>query len=130
LSGVVLDSHVLHWWSVESGRISRTATHAIATADELLVADITWWELAWLASHERITVTVPIASWLAQLARQVRTIAVTPSIAATAALLPSTFPGDPADRLIYATAIETGLRLVTRDERLRAHRAPRPITIW
>jgi len=130
LSGVVLDSHVLHWWSVESGRISRTATHAIATADELLVADITWWELAWLASQERITVTVPIASWLAQLATQVRTIAVTPRIAATAALLPSTFPGDPADRLIYATAIETGLRLVTRDERLRAHRAPRPITLW
>ena len=130
MSGVVLDSHILHWWSVESGRISRTATHAIATADELLVADITWWELAWLASHERITVTVPIASWLAQLATQVRTITATPAIAATAALLPSTFPGDPADRLIYATAIETGLRLVTRDERLRAHRAPRPITLW
>ncbi len=130
MSAVVLDSHVLHWWSVESARVSRTATQAIAGADELLVADITWWELAWLASHERIAVTVPIASWLAQLATQVRTVPVTPAIAATAALLPSTFPGDPADRLIYATAIETGARLVTRDERLRAHRAPRPITIW
>jgi PIN domain nuclease of toxin-antitoxin system len=42
----------------------------------------------------------------------------------------ATFPGDPADRLIYATAIEQGVRLVTKDRRLRAHRHPRPLTLW
>jgi PIN domain nuclease of toxin-antitoxin system len=31
-----------------------------------------------------------------------------PSIADTAVSLPATFPADPADRLIYATAIESG----------------------
>jgi PIN domain nuclease of toxin-antitoxin system len=30
------------------------------------------------------------------------------------------FPGDPADRLIYATAIEHGSRIASADERLRA----------
>jgi PIN domain nuclease of toxin-antitoxin system len=64
------------------------------------------------------------------LSEQVRTIGTTPAIAATAVSLPSSFPGDPADRLIYATAIENGWSLVTKDQRLRRHRHPRPITVW
>jgi PIN domain nuclease of toxin-antitoxin system len=95
---VVLDSHVVHWWSAEPDRISAAASKAIGAADELAVADISWFELAWLARHERIVLTIPIASWLVQLATQVRTIAVTPAIASTAVSLPSSFPGDPADR--------------------------------
>jgi PIN domain nuclease of toxin-antitoxin system len=35
-----------------------------------------------------------------------------------------------ADRLIYATAIEHGYRLVTKDEKLRSHRQPRPVALW
>ena len=130
MSAVVLDSHVLHWWSAEPERISAAAAKAIGEADELAVADISWFELAWLARHERIVLTIPIASWLDQLARQVRTITVTPAIAATAVALPSSFPGDPADRLIYATAAENGWRLITKDRRLRYHRAPQPVTLW
>jgi PIN domain nuclease of toxin-antitoxin system len=60
----------------------------------------------------------------------IRTVSITPAIAATAVSLPSSFPGDPADRLIYATAIEHGLRLVTKDVKLRSHPHPRPIAIW
>jgi PIN domain nuclease of toxin-antitoxin system len=74
--------------------------------------------------------TIPLASWLGQLAAQVRTMPVTPAIAAAAVSLPASFPGDPADRLIYATAIETGLRLITKDRKLRAHRGPQPVTLW
>ena len=130
MTSVVLDSHVLHWWSAEPHRVSKAATRAIATADELAVADITWFELGWLAEHELIRLTIPIGSWLRQLATQVRTVAITPDIAATAVGLPSSFSGDPADRLIYATALEAGARLVTKDRRLRDHRHPRPVTIW
>jgi PIN domain nuclease of toxin-antitoxin system len=127
---VVLDSHVVHWWSAEPDRISAAATKAISDADELAVADISWFELAWLARHERIVVTIPIASWLQQLASQVRTIPVTPAIANTAVNLPSSFPGDPADRLIYATATEHGWPLITKDRRLRAHRHPHRVAVW
>lgn len=74
--------------------------------------------------------TVPVRSWLEQLAAQVRTLPLTPAIADTAVSLPSSFPGDPADRLIYATAIEHGLRLVTKDRKLRAHRHPQPLALW
>jgi PIN domain nuclease of toxin-antitoxin system len=127
---IVLDSHAVHWWAAEPDRISRAATKALDEADELAVAAISWFELGWLAEHERIIVTIPIRSWLDQLAAQVRTLPLTPAIAATAVALPSSFPGDPADRLIYATAIEHGLRLVTKDRKLRDHPHPRQLAVW
>lgn len=130
MTTVLLDSHVLHWWSAEPARLSRSATKKVGTADELAVASITWFELAWLADHERIVVAVPVRSWLEQLAAEVRTVGTTPAVAATAVALPESFPGDPADRLIYATAIEHGWELVTKDRRLRTHRHPRSVTVW
>jgi PIN domain nuclease of toxin-antitoxin system len=130
LTTVLLDTHVLQWWSAEPDRLSKDAAAAIADAGQLAVSAISWFELAWLATHERIVVTVPIRSWLDELAAEVHTIGITPAIADTATALPSTFPGDAADRLIYATAVEHGWELVTKDRRLRQHRHPRRITIW
>ena len=130
MSTVILDTHVVHWWSAEPERISEAAGKAIGSADELVVADISWFELAWLATHERIVLTIPVAAWLQRLATQVRTIPVTPAIATTAVNLPSSFPGDPADRLIYATAIEHGWPLITKDQRLRTHRHPQRVATW
>lgn len=127
---VLLDTHVLHWWSAEPDRLSARAAQAVGTADELVVAGISWYELAWLASHDRIALAVPISSWLEQLAVTVRTVNLTPAIAVGAAALPQSFPGDPADRLIYATAVEHGWSLVTKDRRLRNHPHPRRVTLW
>lgn len=130
MTTVLLDSHVLHWWAAEPDRLSTAARAAVADAEELAVASITWFELAWLASHERIDVSIPIQAWLEGLSEQVRTVGATPSIALAAVSLPSSFPGDPADRLIYATAVEHGWSLITKDRRLRDHRHPRPIAVW
>ena len=130
LTTVLLDTHVVHWWSAEPARLSEPAANALAEADELAVAAISWFELAWLARHERIVLTIPIRSWLEQLAAHVRIATVTPGIADTAVALPSSFPGDPADRLIFATAVEHGWRLVTKDRRLRSHRHPRSPVLW
>lgn len=130
MAAVLLDTHVVHWWSAEPKRVSAPARKTLENADELVVAAISWYELAWLAKHERIVVNIPIRSWLQGLAAQLRTIGVTPAVADTAVALPSSFPGDPADRLIYATAIEHGLGLVTKDRAIRDHDRPRSLTIW
>jgi PIN domain nuclease of toxin-antitoxin system len=127
---VLLDSHVVHWWSAEPERLSRRATRAISAADELAISSISWFELAWLARHERIAVTMPTRSWLEQISEQVRTVGITPAIASGAVALPTSFPSDPADRLIYASAIELGCQLVTKDQRIRDHPHPRSITVW
>lgn len=129
MSTLLLDTHVVHWWSAEPQRVSAAAGEALDQADELAAAAITWYELAWLARHERITVNVPIRTWLQGLAGQLRTIGVTPAIADTAVALPSSFPGDPADRLIYATAVEHGLGLVSKDRAIRDHDRARSV-IW
>jgi PIN domain nuclease of toxin-antitoxin system len=130
VNAVLLDTHVVHWWSAEPKRVSRPARKALEEADELVVAAISWYELAWLARHERIAVSVPIRSWLQGLAAQLRTIGVTPAIADAAVALPSSFPSDPADRLIYATAVEHGLGLVTKDRAIRDHDRPRSVVVW
>ena len=127
---VLLDTHVIHWWSAEPRRVSARARAVLDEADELAVAAISWLELAWLARHERIAVNIPIRSWLEGLATQLRTFGTTPAIADTAVALPSSFPGDPADRLIYATAIEHDLPLVTKDRAIRVNAHPRSVAVW
>jgi PIN domain nuclease of toxin-antitoxin system len=124
VSAVVLDTHVVHWWAAEPERVTARASQVLDQADELVVAAISWFELAWLARRERIVVTIPTRSWLSGLATHVRTAGLTPAIADAAAALPSSFPGDPADRLIYATAIEHGLPLVTKTRRSVIMRIP------
>jgi len=51
----------------------------------------------------------------ALLAERLETIPLTSEIAISAALLPEGFPGDPADRITYAAALDMGVRLVTKD---------------
>lgn len=130
MATVLLDTHVVHWWSAEPGQVSASARVALEHADDLAVAAISWYELAWLAEHDRIVVSVPVSSWLQGLSAQLRTIPISPAIAHGAASLPASFPGDPADRLIYATAIEHDLQLVSKDRAIRDHPHPRAVAVW
>jgi PIN domain nuclease of toxin-antitoxin system len=71
----------------------------------------------------RISLDRDIRLWVRQALAQPRVVALAPSpdVAIAAALLdPDTFPGDPVDRMIYATARDAGAVLVTRDRALRA----------
>ena len=130
MDGLLLDTHVVHWWSAEPDRVSHPAREALVSTDELLVAAVSWYELAWLARNGRIAINVPIRSWLEGLGAQVRTISLSPAIADAAVALPDSFPGDPADRQIYATAIEHGVKLVTKDRAIANHDQPRSLVIW
>ena len=127
---LVCDTHAFHWWTSEPERLSPAAGLALSAADEIVISVITWCELAWLAERGRIGTAGPIRSWIETLAGAVRTIGLSPRIAATAASLPLTFPSDPADRLIYATAIEHGWPLVSKDRLIHEHAALGPGVIW
>jgi prevent-host-death family protein len=94
----------------------------------IAVADITLWELAWLAQNGRIVVAGSVESFLRETVARVILKPVTPEIVALGVRLPPEFPKDPADRMIAATAMVEGMPLVTADTHIRRSKAVE--TIW
>jgi PIN domain nuclease of toxin-antitoxin system len=127
---VLLDTHALLWSVAATDQLSPAAARAVTEADELAVASMTWWELAWLVRQGRVMPRGSLGGWLRDLARDVRTVALTPGIAVRAAELPRGFHNDPGDRLIYATAIEHGWPLVSKDARMRAFDREGTVVVW
>jgi PIN domain nuclease of toxin-antitoxin system len=133
---ILLDTHALVWWfSGASDRLSAAAAAAIGSANRVLVSPISCWEVAMLLRSGRIELDRPLGLWIARLTEDPRcdTAPLSPAAAAWAGSIDdSAFPGDPADRMILATARDLRVPLVTKDERL--HRAARSLgdvrVIW
>jgi PIN domain nuclease of toxin-antitoxin system len=127
---IVLDTHAFLWWRDESPRLSETARTAIEEADGIGVPTACCLEIATLDRRGRITLAGGATRWIrAALADpRVEEIPLTAEIAIEAGRLPDTFPGDPVDRVVYATSSVTGSRLVTRDRRITNH-DPRRV-VW
>ena len=129
---VLLDTHVLLWWFADEGRLSRRAAREIAKAGTVLVSAVSFWEIATLLRKGRITLDRDVYVWIADLLREDH-IAMAPlsaQAALDAGLLPD-FPGDPADRLLYATAQELIVPMVTKDIKIRSYAAHATVTaIW
>jgi PIN domain nuclease of toxin-antitoxin system len=60
LATALLVTNVVHWWSAEPERLSAAARRAMEGAEEVAVADVSWYELAWLVHHGRIDVARPV----------------------------------------------------------------------
>ena len=116
---IVLDTHAWIWWRADPARLSAAGARAIAEADRIGVSSISVWELGMLVRRGRISLDRNVALWVRQALSDARiaVLAPGPDVALAAALLDD-FPGDPADRLIYAAARQAGARLVTRDARI------------
>lgn len=120
---LLLDTHALLWWQAKSKKLSRRAAAEIRRADTLLVSAITCWEVATLLAQGRFALDRTIDEWLEDMEAdpRIELVPLSPHAAILAlALDRAGFHGDPADRLIYATAAEQMAPLVTTDARMHA----------
>jgi len=120
---ILLDTHVLVWMVSDSSRLSRAAARELRKGEqngELAIASITLWELALLYQGGRLRTSGSIESAIRTILERsrVEVIEVTPEIAALTTTFPESYPKDPADRLIGATARALGLTLITQDQRI------------
>lgn len=117
---MLLDTQVLVWVRSGAGKLGRRSRDAISRAvqqGDVAVSAISFWEVAMLQEKGRLTLLRDISSWReALLDDGLVEIPVNGAIAARAGGLAG-MHGDPADRLIVATALD-GHQLVTADERI------------
>jgi PIN domain nuclease of toxin-antitoxin system len=105
---ILLDTHVLIWVSEGSKRIPKAAKHAIKTGRRtgaLAISSLTLYELVQLEVRGRLRIKPSIDAYLEEIESLFVVRPVDAEIAMAAARLPHTYPGDPVDRLIGATAI-------------------------
>lgn len=127
---IVLDTHAWVWWNASPGKLSATARQTIEEAAEIGVSAISCWEVAMLVSKKRLQLDRNVLLWIEEALAIPGTalLPISPRIAVLAGSLDKEVHGDPADRLIIATAMETGSLLVTRDHPIRS--LPGVKTVW
>lgn len=130
---IVLDTHVLIWWLTGGTSLSRAAKLAVAKAakeNRVVASAISVLEIVTAVRRGRLEFSSPVEQWLADVLRlpELRFEPVSAEIAQLAGSFGEDMHGDPADRIIAATAIMLHAALVTADGKLRASRAVK--TIW
>jgi PIN domain nuclease of toxin-antitoxin system len=129
---LLLDTHFWIWWLTPRSPLKpaeRNALDAAAEAGGVCLAAISLWEAQLLHSKQRLQLPLPFPDWLSR-ATESRVLTVLPldrDVVIAVDSLPARFHGDPADRLIVATARTHGIPLTTRD---RAIRRSRTAKLW
>lgn len=129
---VLLDTHAWIWWLTGSGRLAtaeRMGLSEAASRRQLALSAISLWEAHMLHARGRIELRVPFPQWLVEASgpEVVQVIPLDAEVVLALDDLPGAFHGDPADRIIAATARCRGMPLATWDKALRRSRA---IEIW
>ena len=127
-TAVVLDTHALVWLLQGSERLgpgARALIEAAAKGDGAFVAAISAWEIAMLVAKGRLALDREVGEWLdAALALPgLRLAPLDPQVAVDSTRLPGQPHGDPADRMIVATARRHTATLITDDAQVLAYSA-------
>jgi len=118
---ILIDTHTLVWLDEGDDKLGKKARSLIDTAlgsAELFVSAISFWEVAMLVAKGRLEMQAEVDVWRQSLIENgLQEVALTGHMAVRDALLRD-FQGDPADRMIVATAIHLAASLCTADEKI------------
>jgi len=123
---LLLDTHTLIWLMEGASRLSRTARKLAEEAAKdgvLRVSAISLWEIATLESKGRLSFDRDCQTWINEMLASpgLHLVPLTPEIAVQSTRLPGTIHGDPADRILIATARVLNATLLTADDKILAY---------
>lgn len=114
LIAAVFDTHVWVWSAAGDPKAAKLRDFS-GTA---IISAISQWEVSMLAMKGRLNLKPDVETWFsANLEPPVSLAPLTAEISIASSRLPD-FHGDPADRIIVATAITLGIPLITADEKI------------
>lgn len=118
---LLLDTHVVLWWRLDSPRVKRAARESIATADVVWVSAVSGWEVAIKQGLGKLRLADPFASMVK--ASEFSELPVTLRHAEQLATL-APHHTDPFDRMLVAQAQVEGATLVTHDRQFAPYGIP------
>lgn len=114
LIAAVFDTHIWLWASAGDSRANAIQNFSGVA----YISAISLWEVSMLSMKGRIALKPDESSWFSENLEAPASLApLTAEISITSCKLPD-FHGDPADRIIVATAITHGIPLITSDEKI------------
>jgi PIN domain nuclease of toxin-antitoxin system len=125
---ILLDTHVWIWWLLGAEQLparERQGLDDLAARGALCLAAVSLWEAQLLHAKGRLKLSRPFDIWVRDAAAS-NVVEVLPlDVEVVIALdgLPSSFHGDPADRLIVSTSRAQKVPLATHDAAIRKSRA-------
>ena len=127
---ILLDTHAWIFLADSPARLGKAATRAISKADKIGVAAISLWELTMLVEKRRIVLDRELLPWMHEALAdpRIELLPLSPAVVASAHQLRGALDGDPGDRIIVATALVEGAKLVTKDVRITESRLVP--TVW
>lgn len=129
---ILLDTHVVLWLLSDPDRLSKNAKAAIDEArrsgEGIAVCGITLLEIATAYGKGRISMAMSLESFLRDVEERFAFLPISAQACARTLALPASYPKDPADRVIGATALVEGMALVTADTGIRRAKAVK--TVW
>jgi len=120
---VIVDTHYLIWDLMGHKRFTKEVeNYLVKNEGNCYISSISFWEVGMLVGKGRLSMAVSVDQFFEDILRKrsYKVLPITPEIGDITRRFSSIVNGDPADRIITASAIEQKAILLTQDQNLHS----------